>query len=110
MIAQIWRPTHPVNFQRNPMPFVTRSRKPTIYYAIDDYTDPWKQAPVLLLQHGFARSHKVWYSWIPYLTRYYKVVRADLRGLGRSSHDFDLTREISLGAYLEDFLALIDAV
>lgn len=90
------------------MPYLKRPGKPAIYYEIDDYTDPWKQAPTLLLQHGFSRSHRVWYSWVPYLSRYYKVVRADLRGLGLSSRDFDLARDISLDAYCGDFNALID--
>lgn len=85
-----------------------RPGKPAIHYEIDDCTDPWKHAPVMLLQHGFARSHRVWYSWIPYLSRYYKVVRADLRGMGLSSRDFDLKTGISLDAYFGDFNALID--
>jgi 3-oxoadipate enol-lactonase len=89
------------------MPSLTRPGKPTIHYVIDDYTDPWKHAPILLLQHGFSRSHRVWYSWVPYLSRYYKVVRADLRGLGLSARDFDL-RDIGLDAYCGDFNALID--
>jgi len=67
------------------MPSLTRPGKPTIHYEIDDYSDPWKHAPILMLQHGFSRSHRVWYSWVPYLSRFYKVVRADLRGLGLSA-------------------------
>ena len=59
------------------MPSLKRHGEPAIHYEIDDYTDPWKQAPVLLLQHGFGRSHRVWYSWVPYLSRFYKVVRPD---------------------------------
>ena len=92
------------------MPHLTRPGKPTLYYAVDDHTDPWKDAPYLVLQHGFARSHRVWYSWIPYLSRYYKVVRPDLRGMGRSSADFDLQHGVNLDAYLEDFNALVDAL
>jgi len=90
------------------MPSLTRPGKPTIHYEIDDYSDPWKHAPILMLQHGFSRSHRVWYSWVPYLSRFYKVVRADLRGLGLSARDFDLARGISLEAYCGDFNALID--
>lgn len=89
------------------MPQLKRAGQPAIHYEIDDYTDPWKKAPVLLLQHGFARSHRVWFGWVPYLSRYYKVVRADLRGMGLSSRDFDL-KGISLDAYFGDFNALID--
>ena len=90
------------------MPELKRTGQPTIHYTIDDFTDPWKNAPYLVLQHGFARSHKVWYSWVPYLSRFYKVVRPDLRGLGLSSRDFDLDKGINLDAYLGDFSALVD--
>lgn len=92
------------------MPTLKRAGEPAIHYVVDDYTDPWKRAPTILLQHGFARSHRVWYSWVPYLSRYYKVVRADLRGMGLSSREFDLERGIGLEAYFNDFNALIDAL
>ena len=81
------------------MPELKRAGQPAIHYEVDDYTDPWKRAPVMLLQHGFARSHRVWLGWVPYLSRFYKVVRADLRGMGLSSRDFDLKKGISLEAY-----------
>lgn len=92
------------------MPHLTRPGKPALYYVIDDFTDPWKNAPYLVLQHGFARSHRVWYSWVPYLSRFYKVVRPDLRGLGLSSRDFDLQSGINLAAYLDDFGALVETL
>jgi 3-oxoadipate enol-lactonase len=92
------------------VPYLTRPGKPTLHYAVDDFTDPWKNAPYLVLQHGFARSHRVWYSWVPYLSRFYKVVRPDLRGMGLSSRDFDLQRDVNLAAYREDFCALVDAL
>ena len=68
------------------MPELRRAGKPTLHYALDDYTDPWRHAPYLLLQHGYGRSGRFWYSWVPYLGRFYKIVRPDLRGLGQS-HD-----------------------
>jgi 3-oxoadipate enol-lactonase len=91
------------------MPVIERPGEPDIHYVVDDYTDPWKNAPVLLLQHGFARSHRVWFSWVPYLARYYKVVRADLRGMGSSAKNFDLSA-LSLETYFGDFDAVIEAV
>ena len=90
------------------MPYVERKDGPTLYYELDDYTDPWKSAPTLLLQHGFGRSSQFWYSWIPYLSRYYRVVRPDLRGLGKSSTDFDPEKGIGLAQYLSDFNAIIN--
>lgn len=90
------------------MPFVERPGEPTLHYELDDYTDPWKNAPYLLLQHGFARNARFWYSWVPYLSRFFKVVRPDLRGLGKSSATFDFKTGLSLELYLRDIGAIID--
>ena len=38
------------------MPFLERSGKPSLHYVVDDFTDPWRNAPVLILQHGYGRS------------------------------------------------------
>ena len=72
------------------MPLLRRTGRPTLLYRVDDYTDPWKHAGTILLQLGFGLSSRFWYSWVPYLSRFYRVVRPDMRGLGLSSKDFDL--------------------
>ena len=90
------------------MPTVMSHDDIPLYYEIHDYTDPWKNAPYLLLQHGWGRSSRFWYRWVPYLSRFYKVVRPDLRGLGLSSRNFDLEREMQPADYLDDLNALLD--
>lgn len=90
------------------MPFLERTGQPRLHYEFDDFTDPWKHAPCILLQHGYARSSKFWRAWVPYLSRFYRVIRLDLRGLGQSSKDFDLDKGINLAAYLKDFTDLLD--
>jgi 3-oxoadipate enol-lactonase len=55
-----------------------------IAYMIDDFTDPWRQAPTLLLLHAAMGSSKRWYAAVPPLCRDYRVVRMDLRGHGES--------------------------
>ena len=92
------------------MPFLERAGQPRLHYELDDFTDPWKKAPCIMLQHGYARSTKFWRAWIPYLSRFYRVLRPDLRGLGQSSKDFDLAGGINLAAYLKDFTDLLDHV
>ncbi len=92
------------------MPYLERSAKPTLHYRIDDYTDPWSSAPTIILQHGFGRSSQFWYSWVPYLSRFYKVVRPDLRGLGLSPADFEPRTGITIESYLADLVALLDAL
>ena len=90
------------------MPYFERAGEPRLYYELDDYTDPWKKAPVILLQHGYARSTKFWRACVPYLARFYRVLRLDLRGFGQSSADFDLKSGLNLDAYLKDFNDLFD--
>ncbi len=90
------------------MPYVERRGAPALYYELDDYTDPWRDAPFIILQHGFARSSKFWFQWVPYLSRFYKVIRTDLRGLGRSSKDFDLKSGFTVASWIADVEAILD--
>jgi 3-oxoadipate enol-lactonase len=90
------------------MPYLERPGQPRLHYELDDYTDPWKNAPTILLQHGYARNARFWRACVPYLSRFYKVIRPDLRGLGQSDKNFDLKRGISVEAYLGDFVAILD--
>ena len=92
------------------MPILKRTGAPDLNYVIDDYTDPWRNAPYLILQHGSGRSSRFWYSWVPYLSRFYKVVRPDARGLGGSSADFDLDREFTLEALVGDLAGIVAAL
>ena len=90
------------------MPMLQRKNGPALHYEVDDFTDPWKNAPYIMLQHGYARSTKFWRAWVPYLSRFYKVIRMDLRGLGQSSKEFDLTTGYNLKALLDDLTDLLD--
>jgi len=53
-------------------------------YAIDDFTDPWANAPTLLLLHAAMGHSQRYYAWVPKLCRHYRVLRMDLRGHGSS--------------------------
>ena len=53
-------------------------------YYIDDYTDPWKPAPTLLMLHSAMSSAKRFYSMVPGLAKHYRVIRLDSRGHGES--------------------------
>lgn len=92
------------------MPILTRPNEPDIHYLVDDYTDPWKKAPTLILQHGFGRSAELWYRWVPYLSRHYRVIRPDIRGLGKSSREFDLDTGMTVENFVSDLVALIETV
>ena len=56
-----------------------------LFYTVDDFTDPWAEAETVVLHHGMAKNHKLWYGWIPTIARHYRVVRFDMRGMGQST-------------------------
>lgn len=92
------------------MPHATSPDGVKLHYVLHDYTDPWKQAPVLILMHGYGRSHRFWFNLVPYLSRFYRVVCPDMRGLGLSSRDFDLVTGITAGHFVDDVCCIADAV
>ena len=55
-----------------------------IAYFVDDFTNPWKQAPVLLMLHPAMGSSRRFFSMVPALARHFRVVRLDTRGHGES--------------------------
>jgi pimeloyl-ACP methyl ester carboxylesterase len=65
--------------------FLERPDGCKLFYRVDDYTDPWRQAETVLFIHGLAESSEAWRGWVPYFARRYRVVRVDLRGFGRST-------------------------
>jgi 3-oxoadipate enol-lactonase len=56
----------------------------SLAYDIDDFTDPWKLSPTLLLLHAAMGSARRYFAWVPHLARDWRVVRLDLRGHGHS--------------------------
>ncbi len=90
------------------MPMLTRPGKPSLHYVIDDHTNPWEHKPWVVLQHGYGRSGVFFRQWVPHLSRHYRVLRPDLRGLGQSPLDFDPQQGISAENFLEDLNALFD--
>jgi 3-oxoadipate enol-lactonase len=76
-------------------------------YDIDDFTDPWKRAPTLLLLHAAMGSAKRYYAWVPALARNYRVVRMDLRGHGGSEIP-PADRTLTLDRLVGDVAELMD--
>ncbi len=78
-----------------------------LYYRYDDFTDPWEDAPTVVLCHGHPRNSSLWYEWVPLLSRRMKVARIDLRGLGLSRVPVE-TFKNSVESRLLDALALFE--
>ncbi|CAM3536046.1 AB hydrolase-1 domain-containing protein [Bordetella sputigena] len=76
-----------------------------IAYVVDDYTDGWREPPLVMLLHGVSESAEAFTGWVPTLARRCRVVRVDLRGHGLSSpvgeHDV-----LSIASMADDIDAL----
>ena len=53
-------------------------------YYVDDYTDPWRKSPTLVMVHAAMGNARRFYAWVPHLARDFRVVRLELRGHGDS--------------------------
>ena len=89
------------------MPTVQTAPDLQTWYQIDDFTDPWTEAPWIVLMHGVADNSDAWYAWVPHLARRYRVLRFDVRGFGRSS-PMPRDYEWPLDRIGDDLLALTD--
>lgn len=78
----------------------------SLFYTIDDHTDPWARSESVVFVHGFTETTEAWRAWVPHFSRHYRVIRFDQRGFGRSgpvAKDFVLTTEL----YVDDLARLI---
>ncbi len=56
-----------------------------IAFALDDYTDPWRDAETVILVHAAMGSSTRFYAWVPHLAGDFRVARIDMRGHGATT-------------------------
>lgn len=78
-----------------------------IHYHVADFVDPWRARDTVILHHGYARNMEFWRPWVPLLAPYYRVVRVDARGCGRSGVP-PRGLPYTLDLMVKDALAVID--
>jgi 3-oxoadipate enol-lactonase len=86
---------------------VTASDGVSLAYYVDDFTDPWKPAPTVLLLHAAMGSAQRYFGWVPHLARDYRVVRLDLRGHGKSQVP-PAGQPLALDRLVADVIELLD--
>jgi len=65
----------------------------------------------LVLSHGFGTDQSVWSKIVPFLLRDHRIVLYDLACAGSVNPDhFDFNRYTTLDAYVDDLLAILDAL
>lgn len=85
-----------------------------IAYWVDDFTKPWRDAPVIVMLHSAMGHSGRFFAMVPPFLSRFRVVRMDLRGHGRSRvppEDSPLTMErlVLDVAELLDHLEISDA-
>jgi pimeloyl-ACP methyl ester carboxylesterase len=66
---------------------------------------------VVVLSHGFGTDQSTWSRVLPYLTRDHRVVLYDLVCAGSVNPEhFDFRRYNTLDSYVDDLLAILDAL
>ncbi|KAG1366907.1 strigolactone esterase D14 [Cocos nucifera] len=67
--------------------------------------------PALVLSHGFGTDQSAWNRIVPYFERDYRIVLYDLVCAGSVNPDhFDFRLYVTLDAYVDDLLAILDAL
>jgi 3-oxoadipate enol-lactonase len=89
------------------MPTLPIEQDLELHYEDDNFTDPWLSAPAMLLQHGFSRHGRFWYNWVPLLGREFRILRPDMRGMGRSTMPAERYKP-SLATFAGDVRGLLD--
>lgn len=77
-----------------------------IAYALDDFTDPWREVQTVILVHAAMGSSKRFYAWIPHLAGHFRVARIDMRGHGASQ--IPAPEQLSPQRLVQDVVELAD--
>lgn len=81
-----------------------------LYFHCLDITPPWVTEPeMIIFHHGVGADRDVWAGWIPALSDQYRIVRFDMRGMGRSAQALK-GAELPFGTLVDDVISVADAV
>jgi pimeloyl-ACP methyl ester carboxylesterase len=89
------------------MPIFRLSDSVNIEFSDHDFSDPWSDSETILMLHGNAESHEVWFSWIPHLARRFRVICPGMRGFGALT-PMPTDHCWSLDELVEDAVRLMD--
>ena len=76
-----------------------------IAYHIDDFSDPWRSDPPLIMLHAAMGHSRRFYAMVPTLCRHFRTIRMDLRGHGESEVPAD--KSVRMDRLVDDVLELM---
>ncbi len=77
-----------------------------IAYDVDDFADPWRRDPPIIMLHSAMGHSARFYAMVPLLVRRFRVIRMDLRGHGESAVPPD--KSVTMDRLLADVRELMD--
>jgi pimeloyl-ACP methyl ester carboxylesterase len=91
------------------MPTIQISGGCEIYYEDQDFADSWVPHDTVLMQPHLSGDADEYRAWVPTLSRHYRVIRVDRRGLGRSGIP-PLDYEFTLDKISADTVEILDSL
>jgi 3-oxoadipate enol-lactonase len=76
-----------------------------IGYHIDDFSDPWRHDPPLIMLHSAMGHSRRFYAMVPTLSRHFCTIRMDLRGHGTS--DVPADKSVRMERLVDDVIELM---
>jgi 3-oxoadipate enol-lactonase len=76
-----------------------------IGYYIDDFSDPWRHGPPLIMLHAAMGHSRRFFAMVPTLSRHYRTIRMDLRGHGSS--DVPADKSVRMERLVDDVIELM---
>jgi 3-oxoadipate enol-lactonase len=76
-----------------------------IGYHIDDFSDPWRHDPPLIMLHSGMGHSRRFYAMVPTLSRHFCTIRLDLRGHGTS--DVPADKSVRMERLVDDVIELM---
>lgn len=80
-----------------------------LYYSLVDIVPPWQASETIIFHHGVGANSDIWCEWIPVLADRYRIVRFDMRGMGRS-READHENGLPFDVLVNDVISVADAV
>jgi 3-oxoadipate enol-lactonase len=74
-----------------------------------DFSEPWRQAPAVVMLHGTAETSEAYRFWTPLLSRDFRTLAPDLRGMGDSNGVRPGDR-LELSDLVADIVATLDVL
>lgn len=88
---------------------IRQGYKNGLHYDVIDIAAQWNRpCETIIFHHGVGADREIWAEWVPLLADRYRIVRFDMRGMGKSREALD-ERGLPFELLVQDVLTVADA-